>query len=77
MKKISLIFTCIILILALSLPLVSCGGEKQTTTTTTTTTTTQDPNDKDYSEALSLIEQGKYEEAKAFFEKLGDYKDSA
>ena len=77
MKKISLFFTCIILIFALSLPLVSCGGEKQTTTTTTTTTTTQDPNDKDYSEALSLIEQGKYEEAKALFEKLGDYKDSA
>ena len=79
MKKISLIVTCIILILALSLPLVSCGGEKQTTKAepTTTTTTIQDPNAKDYSEAISLIEQGKYEEAKALFEKLGDYKDSA
>ena len=77
MKKISIFFTCIILIFALSLPLVSCGGEKQTTTTTTTTTTTQDSNDKDYNEALNLIEEGKYEEAKALFEKLGDYKDSA
>lgn len=31
---------------------------------------------KDYEEALSLLECGKYEEAKAIFEELGDYKDS-
>ena len=33
-------------------------------------------NSQEYSRALELIEKGEYEEAKAIFEKLGDYKDS-
>ena len=75
MKKISLI-----LIVAMCLTLASCVTDKQTTTTTPTTTTTQstvDLKEKDYMSALSLLENGKYEESKALFEKLGDYKDSA
>jgi hypothetical protein len=31
---------------------------------------------KDYEEAISLLESGQYEEAKAIFEEIGDYKDS-
>jgi YD repeat-containing protein len=44
---------------------------------TTPVQTTEDIKSQDYSKALSLIEAGKYEEAKALFEQLGDYKDSA
>ena len=40
--------------------LVSCGDEKKST----------------YENALALLEKGEYEEAKAAFEKLGDYKDA-
>lgn len=70
MKKIGLILCCLALIFALCLPLISCGNENQTTTEL------QDQNAKDYSEALSLLENGNYEGAKALFEKLGDYKDA-
>jgi DUF2075 family protein len=71
MKKIGLILCCLALIFALCLPLISCGNENQTTTVEE-----QDQNAKDYSEALSLLENGNYEGAKALFEKLGDYKDA-
>lgn len=78
MKRIILILVSLILVFAICLPLASCGIFKQTTATTAnTTTTTTDENAEDYNEALRLLEQGKYEEAKALFEKLGDYKDSA
>ena len=69
MKKISLI-----LIVVMCLTLVACVTDKQTTTTTQSTV---DLREKDYMSALSLLENGKYEESKALFEKLGDYKDSA
>ena len=72
MKKISLILLSIALILAMCLPLASCINDKQTTTQPA-----PDLNEKDYQSALSLLEDGKYEESKALFEKLGDYKDSA
>ena len=81
MKKTSLIFVSLILILALCLPLASCNCKEEPNETTPTEATTnpnpEDTNAQDYAKALSLIEEGKYEEAKALFEKLGDYKDSA
>jgi YD repeat-containing protein len=73
MKKISLIVFCLLLIFAMCLPLASCTKKEETTTTQST----QDTKAVDYNRAIALIEEGKYEEAKALFEKLGDYKDSA
>ena len=76
MKKIILIFISLILIFAFCLPLASCNC-KEEPKETIPNQTTLDPKEQDYIKAFSLIEEGKYEEAKALFEKLGDYKDSA
>ena len=76
MKKIILIVVSLILILGLCLPLASCNFTNESKETTPVQTT-EATKAQDYSKALSLIEEGKYEEAKALFEKLGDYKDSA
>ena len=76
MKKIISILLCAVLLLALCLPLASCNC-KEEPKETIPNQTTLDPKEQDYIKAFSLIEEGKYEEAKALFEKLGDYKDSA
>ena len=67
---------CSILFLTLFLTMASCNLTNESKETTPVQTT-EDTKSKDYSKALSLIEAGKYEEAKALFEQLGDYKDSA
>ena len=68
MKRIVSIILCAILLCTSCFVFASCQPEKPVE---------QDQNATDYAEALRLLEEGKYEEAKALFEKLGDYKDSA
>lgn len=60
MKKIILIILSAALVMSMCLSLVSCGSTEE----------------KEYAKAISLLENGEYEQAKALFEKLGDYADS-
>ena len=73
MKRFILIILCAALFFTTCLSLASCGSDNQTTQSTTD----KDQNMVDYDEALSLLQEGEYEEAKILFEKLGDYKDAA
>ena len=73
MKRIISIVLCTVLFFTACLSLASCGFDNQTTQSTTN----QDQNMIDYEEALHLLQDGKYEDAKILFEKLGDYKDAA
>lgn len=68
MKRIFSIILCAILLCTSCFVFASCQPEKPVE---------QDQNATDYAEALRLLEEGKYEESKVLFEKLGDYKDSA
>ena len=73
MKRIISIVLCAVLFFTACLSLASCGFDNQTTQSTTN----KDQNMVDYEEALRLLQDGKYEDAKILFEKLGDYKDAA
>lgn len=68
MKKNKLFFTRLLLILVFCLTLTSCGNNDNSIE--------EEQKLKDYNEALTMIENGKYEEAQNLFEKLGDYKDA-
>lgn len=83
MKRIVSVILCAILLTTACVSLVACNNKNQGTENSTTESQTtpnapeQDQNAIDYVEALRLLEEGKYEESKELFEKLGDYKDSA
>jgi YD repeat-containing protein len=70
MKKIVSILIAVVLLLTICLSVVSCNSQNKDTTTQS------NQNDKDYDQAIKLLDEEKYEESKALFEKLGDYKDS-
>ena len=77
MKKIVSILIAVVLLLTACLSVVSCTSQNVSSSNQSDSTqSTQNQDEKDYNEAIKLIEEGKYEEAKALFEKLGDYKDS-
>ena len=78
MKKIFSIFICMALLLTVGFSMISCDffPEKGANQNDKEHTDPIDQNAKDYADALAFLDTGKYVEAKALFEKLGDYKDS-
>ena len=73
MRKIVSIILCVALLLATCLSFSSCSVV-DFVTRNIENLFSQDA--KNYDKALELLESGDYEEAKALFEELGDYKDS-
>lgn len=79
MKKILCFSLAAILLFSTLLIFSSCDDKNDAVTEATTAPPSVEPTDEDfYNEALSLLSEGKYEEAyDIFFFKLKDYKDTA